>query len=432
MKQKKKPRVAVRGVMWSLMKFQEIRNTIFEKIDDEKVMLDIDRLEKEFQKKEDKPVAGAVAAKPKVEKICLIKPERAKLFDIMLVKMKLSIPTIANALIIMDESVITLGNLDLLVPAVPNEEEVQQCKAYKGDYDILANPEKLITEISKVKGFQHRIKGLQFQKVYKEYVDDLNMKSDVLFKIWSTIRKDPRIEQLFEYVLAAGNYLNGTSNRGGAYGFKFDGLEKIVDCKSTINPKKNLLMFILESIEENKKVPLVVGNEDLSEYDLTTKVPITQLEADLGEIKKGAKTVEQALASQTDDPIDKITAQLGETSKTLTATIADLDQKIKSINVEYMETVKHFAEDGKEGSDKIGKKFLQMFQYCINNKKELEKFRLQQKKELEKKMKEEQKKQLAELKKTASKPQEKKGDVFLLFKILNFLINRFLFLHGIF
>ena len=410
-KEKKKPRVPVRGVMWSIMKFTEIKNTIFEKLDDEKLFkhLDIDRLEKEFQKKEDKPVANAAAAKPKVEKISLIKPERAKLFDIMLVKMKCSIPSIANALIIMDESIITLGNLDLLLPAIPNEEEVTQCKAYKGDYDLLANPEKLITEIAKVKGFQHRIKGLQFQKVYKEFVDDLSMKCDVLAKVWGNIRKDPRIDEIFEYVLATGNYLNGTSNRGGAFGFKFDGLEKIVDCKSTVNPKKNLLMFILESIEEHKKAALIQGNEDLSEYDLATKVPISQLEADLSEIKKGFKGVELAIASKTDDPIDKIADQLAETAVSLSSNIAEMEKKIKMINQEYQETLKHFAEDGKEGSDKVAKKFLQMFQYCINNKKELEKFRLALKKEAEKKLKEEQKKQLQDLRKSTAKPSEKKG-----------------------
>ena len=408
-KQKCKPRVPLRGVMWSIMKMNEVKNTIFEKIDDSKVKFSIDQLEKEFQKKETNPTEKKTEMKPRIEKIVLIKPERAKLYDIMLVKLKCSIPSIANSLVVMDENIITVNNLDLLIPAIPNEEEIQQCKTYKGDYELLANPEKLILEISKVKGFAARIKGLHFQKVYKEMVDDLKTKSDVLFKVWSSIRFDKRILLLFEYVLATGNYLNGVSNRGGAYGFKFDGLEKIVDCKSTINPKRNLLIFILESIEEQKKAPLVVGNEDLSEYDLITKVPINQLEIDLTDIRKGSKSIDQAIASKTDDPIDKIAEKLEETAVTLKTIIADLEKKIKKINEEYDATVKHFAEDGKEGSDKIGKKFYQMFQYCIHNKKELEKFRLQIKKEVEKKLKEEQKKAALELKKTTI-IKEKKGD----------------------
>lgn len=47
-----------------------------------------------------------------------------------------------------------------------------------------------------------------------------------------------------QYVLAVGNYLNGQSARGGAYGFKMDMLEKIAEVKSTDN-KKNLLMYVI-------------------------------------------------------------------------------------------------------------------------------------------------------------------------------------------
>lgn len=47
-----------------------------------------------------------------------------------------------------------------------------------------------------------------------------------------------------EYALAAGNYMNGQSARGGAYGFKFDMLEKLADIKTTDN-KSSLLMFII-------------------------------------------------------------------------------------------------------------------------------------------------------------------------------------------
>ena len=76
--------------MWTNLKFKDIKNTIFEKIDDEKVEFDKEKIEKEFQKKETAaPVK--VIAKPKIEKISLIKPERSKLFDILLIKMKCSV-----------------------------------------------------------------------------------------------------------------------------------------------------------------------------------------------------------------------------------------------------------------------------------------------------------------------------------------------------
>jgi diaphanous 1 len=47
-----------------------------------------------------------------------------------------------------------------------------------------------------------------------------------------------------EYALGVGNYLNGQSARGGAYGFKLDMIEKLSEVKTTDN-KKNLLMYII-------------------------------------------------------------------------------------------------------------------------------------------------------------------------------------------
>lgn len=63
-----------------------------------------------------------------------------------------------------------------------------------------------------------------------------------------------------EYALAAGNYMNGQSVRGGAYGFKFDMMEKLVDVKTTDN-KQNLLMFIIEQCEKVEEREIVKIDE---------------------------------------------------------------------------------------------------------------------------------------------------------------------------
>ncbi len=43
--------------------------------------------------------------------------------------------------------------------------------------------------------------------------------------------------------------MNGDSARGGAYGFKLDVIEKIMDVKN-IEGKKSLLVFVIETIEK--------------------------------------------------------------------------------------------------------------------------------------------------------------------------------------
>ena len=46
-------------------------------------------------------------------------------------------------------------------------------------------------------------------------------------------------------VLALGNHLNGSTARGGAYGFKLNTLTKLINTKTTDN-KMNLLHYLIE------------------------------------------------------------------------------------------------------------------------------------------------------------------------------------------
>lgn len=52
------------------------------------------------------------AAAPIVQKVTLLTPEKSKNLEIILQKLKLSYPTIANAVITGDDKVLTLANLE--------------------------------------------------------------------------------------------------------------------------------------------------------------------------------------------------------------------------------------------------------------------------------------------------------------------------------
>ena len=84
-------------------------------------------------------------------------------------------------------------------------------------------------------------------------------------------KNDENTKIVMEYALAAGNYMNGQSARGGAYGFKFDMLEKLADIKTTDN-KSSLLMFIIQRAEDDKKKEIVSVDECLDDIELAGKM----------------------------------------------------------------------------------------------------------------------------------------------------------------
>ena len=42
-----------------------------------------------------------------------------------------------------------------------------------------------------------------------------------------SLKKNDRLHHIWEVSLAVGNYLNGTSFKGGAWGFKLDSIERL-------------------------------------------------------------------------------------------------------------------------------------------------------------------------------------------------------------
>lgn len=64
-------------------------------------------------------------------------------------------------------------------------------------------------------------------------------------KFFINLRNDKRVILTLRYSLALGNYLNGETARGGAWGFKLESLEKFSDLKA-VDGKHTLMMYILE------------------------------------------------------------------------------------------------------------------------------------------------------------------------------------------
>ena len=52
--------------------------------------------------------------------------------------------------------------------------------------------------------------------------------------IWQ-VRGSKSLKQTIEYALAVGNYLNGGTNKGGAWGFKIESLNKLIGTKTLDN-----------------------------------------------------------------------------------------------------------------------------------------------------------------------------------------------------
>merc|ERR1712023_44945 len=94
-------------------------------------------------------------------------------------------------------------------------------------------------------------------------------------------------------VLALGNFMNGRTARGGAYGFKLSTLTKLSDTKTTDN-KKTLMQWIVEVLDR-KEPDMLLLSEDLVSASGAGSVPFSSLGTDCNQLKQGLVAVKRAL-----------------------------------------------------------------------------------------------------------------------------------------
>ncbi len=101
-------------------------------------------------------------------------------------------------------------------------------------------------------GYENRLKSILFKYSYEAEANSTKSKIDNFYKTFDFVENNQLFHKWLEVILLYGNYLNGTSNRGGAYGFKLDTLAKLSEVKSSDN-KKTLFYYIVEYIGDTKK-----------------------------------------------------------------------------------------------------------------------------------------------------------------------------------
>ena len=348
-KEKKKPNVPMKQVLWTLVNPLNIKGTIWETIDEGTVTYEIPNLECEFTSaRPDKP--QAVSKIP--TKISLIAPGRAQNINIVLSKLKMSPCLIAEAILTLNEELLNLNVVNCLLDAIPNADEISLISNYVGDVDILENPEKYIIEIKDIKNLKIRLQAIQFYFTHKELFDDLQLKIKKLIELFENISKEQRIIVLMKYTLAIGNYMNGESARGGAFGFKLEAFDKVADIKNN-NGKKNLLAYVLEIIEKNTGSSFIDVSEEFPLYEFGRKLPISQLFLDLDFIKKGIEYVKIAQQNKNVGVIDHIEKVFGKFESEVKDKFQDIELDLSCLDQKYKRVCEFYCEDPKQVSSEV-------------------------------------------------------------------------------
>ena len=100
-------------------------------------------------------------------------------------------------------------------------------REYVGDRDALGRTEAFFLALSDLDRLGARIDALAQTHTFAAQAGSLLDEVNGVIATCAQVRASAALRACLQLVLALGNYLNGTSYRGGAYGFKLADLAKL-------------------------------------------------------------------------------------------------------------------------------------------------------------------------------------------------------------
>ena len=158
---------------WDVIPPRELKDTLWDKLDDTKIKLNLDKFEEKFsQVKKEVKKKEAPKTTSKVEKKSFIDADRTRMINIVLNKIKLDSLEISDAIEQYDLNVLTQDICDLLLPIMPLEAEIKEVATFNGDVlQELAFSDQFVLIISGIIGYKERVKSILFKYNYESDYD---------------------------------------------------------------------------------------------------------------------------------------------------------------------------------------------------------------------------------------------------------------------
>uniref|UniRef100_A0A665XAS2 Formin-like 3 n=1 Tax=Echeneis naucrates TaxID=173247 RepID=A0A665XAS2_ECHNA len=332
---------------WTALKPNQINGTVFNEIDDERVLeeLDLERFEELFKTRAQGPVVDLSCAKNKVaqktvNKVTLLDANRSKNLAITLRKANKTTEEICKAIEKFDLKALPVDFVECLMRFLPTEAEVKVLRQYERErrpLDQLAEEDRFMLIFSKIERLTQRMNIITFVGNFADNVNMLTPQLNAIIAASGSVKSSPKLKRMLEIILALGNYMN-SSKRGCVYGFKLQSLDLLLDTKST--DRKMTLLHYIALIVKEKYPELANFYNELHFVDKAAAVSLENVLLDVRELGKGMDLIRRE-CSLHDHSVLKGFVQASD------AQLDKLQKDAKTAEEAFNNVVNYFGESAK-------------------------------------------------------------------------------------
>ncbi|KAK4311569.1 hypothetical protein Pmani_016931 [Petrolisthes manimaculis] len=341
---------------WVALKPNQVRGTVFNELDDEKLFNVIDFLEFEEQFKIGLGGGGCKAngnvsevdslhtfgsrRSKKLELTSLM--EHTRLRNIAISRRKLDLPfdIVNRAVNSLDLKTLGLDNVELLQRMVPTDAEIKAYREYERErkpIPQLTEEDQYMLNLSKVDRLSTKLQIMSFIANFFDNVHIITPQVHSIITASRSVKNSTKLRKLLEVILAFGNYMN-SSKRGPAYGFKLSSLDTLCDTKSA-DKKISLLHYIQDTVR--LKFPdLNNFDTDLRFIEKAAQVSLENVMTDICELEKG---MEQA-KKEHDRHRDMRSSEGQAALAVLKEFLSNSEDKLRKVKCESKTAQSAFAE----------------------------------------------------------------------------------------
>ncbi|XP_038282246.1 LOW QUALITY PROTEIN: formin-like protein 2 [Canis lupus familiaris] len=279
---------------WVALKPNQINGTVFNEIDDERILedLNVDEFEEIFKTKAQGPAIDLSSSKQKItqkgsNKVTLLEANRAKNLAITLRKAGKTADEICKAIHVFDLKTLPVDFVECLMRFLPTENEVKVFRLYERErkpLENLSDEDRFMMQFSKIERLMQKMTIMAFIGNFTESIQMLTPQLHSIIAASVSIKSSQKLKKILEIILALGNYMN-SSKRGAVYGFKLQSLDLLLDTKST-DRKQTLLHYISNVVKEKYHQVSLFYNE-LHYVEKAAAVSLENVLLDVKELQRG-------------------------------------------------------------------------------------------------------------------------------------------------
>lgn len=340
-----KPKVKMTQVFWNVINPDKLENTIWPELSDQNIQFNTDELEQLFSKKQTEKKKEK--KKDESELIKIIDGRRRQNVAIALKKLKLPIKEIVDGLTSIDPEVLSPDRIQVFIDTSPTNDELTLLSKFtedKTDPAKLANEEKYLYSLTSIPNLQVR---LQCLKTSFTFVQDAKRIHSVIVKMQKAlaeVSKSGELRKILEVVLAIGNYMNGGTTRGSAWGFKLDILGNLINVKDSMN-NGTLMHYLYVLFERNYP--------DLTEFSLpgsalVVNISFKEVIKEMNGLAKQVGLIRQEVKKKPFSKHDKFSKVIGPFEVKATKDVENLQKMLEQVRKDFEKLAIKFGESGND------------------------------------------------------------------------------------